>query len=1391
MSTDPDPVQHQADGEGKFSVDARQATGVQVGEGNTQIIYSYRTPPRAGAIAPPPSVGISGDVDSPYRGLKFFREEDAAFFFGREAEATEILERLSVRLEEPGLLVVSGVSGAGKSSLLRAGVLPRIRGAGPGSAPGSTPWLCLVITPTREPLNELASGVASLAGADAASIRRELDNDPSRFALTVRQAATTRADEPGDELDRQERRLLLVVDQFEQVFTQCTDEDQRRAFIAALHSAATTGHGPNQVPAGLIVLVVRADFEARCAEYSQLAAAVQDRYLVTSMTPLRLRMAITEPAKMAGSYVDSTLVETLLRDVQARVPMSSPAGSWHGMTSGAGVLPLLSHALDQAWRNRSGDIVGLADYVRIGGIDGGVAASADRAYGTLTPGQQSAARQIFMRLITTNSDGVDSAARVARTELTEGKSYAQIRDVDAVLEAFAAERLLTLGVDWVEISHEALLTAWKQLRDWLDGDQLDRVMYSQLTADARTWDINRRNPSYLYRPGRLTEISAAANRWKSTPTRYPPLNLTSAAFLNAARRATRRSRQRLQAIFAILLAFALVASAAAVLAVHYAANAKNYAANERRQQAIILSRQLAAESLSLDPADPITARQLAVAAWRVNPTNQAGAAMATLLTEQQQNGDLPADSSATDTYGVAFSPDGKLLATAADDGYVRLWNPVTGSPVGKPLPADIGSTGGGCPVAFSPDGELLATAGDDGYVRLWNPVTGSPVGKPLPADHDGPNDPNGGVSGVAFSPDGKLLASADANGFVRLWNPVTGSPVGKPLPADSGSGDGVNEVLFSPDGKLLATADANGYVRLWNPVTDSPVGKPLPADAGLGGEVTTAPFSPDGKPVPAPTQSNAVLSYVTAVAFSPDGKLLATAADGGYVRLWNPVTGSPVGKPLPADAGQNGESGGVFGVAFSPDGKLLASGDGDGFVRLWNPVTGSPVGKPLPADPNGPNDPNGGASGVAFSPDGKLLASAADGGYVRLWNPVTGSPFGKPLVPATSPDGGVLGVAFSPDGKRLASAAEDGYVRLWNPVTGSPVGKPLPADPGPIGGAYGIAFSPDGKRLASAGDNGFVRLWNPVTGSPIGKPLPADPGDSNGGVIKVAFSPDGKLLASADANGFVRLWNPVTGSPVGKPLPADPNGQNDSNGGVFGVAFSPDGKLLASADANGFVRLWNPVTGSPVGKPLPADPNGQNDSNGGVFGVAFSPDGKLLASADANGYVRLWNPVTGSPVGKPLPADAGASSGVSAVAFSPDGKPLPAATGPNGVPGLATAVVFSPDGKLLASADANGYVRLWNPVTGSPVGEPLPADPSTNADSSAGVYGVAFSPDGKVLASANLNGAIDQWQVQLFTDPYSALCADVGPPTKTDWNDYAPGEPQPNTCAGQSLAPLP
>ena len=291
------------------------------------------------------------------------------------------------------------------------------------------------------------------------------------------------------------------------------------------------------------------------------------------MTGRQLRMAITEPAKKASSQADDDLVEVLLAEVRTGQPR----------TFGAGVLPLLSHALDQAWRSRAGEILTLADYERTGGIEGAVATSAQRAYDQLNPPQQAAARQVFLRLTATSAEGMDYADRATKAELTEGKSATEALDVETVLEAFAAERLLTLGASTVELSHEVLLTAWPLLRDtWLADTHADRMVRSRLHTTAAEWTRHSRDRSYLYSGSLLAAATETAARIGADPARHPSLSQTEQDFLHASSRAHRRTVRRRQAVIALTL----TAVIAAGIAVHNAATAARNAATAARNAAV-------------------------------------------------------------------------------------------------------------------------------------------------------------------------------------------------------------------------------------------------------------------------------------------------------------------------------------------------------------------------------------------------------------------------------------------------------------------------------------------------------------------------------------------------------------------------------------------------------------------------------------------------------------------------------------------------------------------------------------------------------------------------------------------------------------------------------------
>ena len=1115
------------------------------------------------------------------------------------------------------------------------------------------------MTPTKDPLTELAGQLAAIGGPDVLAVRDGLARHPGQAHLAIRSvvlaAAAAHRDEEPLTSDEGIARLVLIIDQFEQVFTLNPDlggDATRQAFITALCSAAQNPAGPGHVPPALVVISVRGDFWDRCATVPELVGALQDgQFVVGPMTESELRMAITGPAEAARLRIDPALTDTILGDLRVA-----------GADSSSGVLPLLSQAMALTWEHREDDRLTSRGYAQAGGVSHAVQTGADRAYDALPARHQAIARDVLRSMTVASRDGGLARRPVTRDDLYAALPGATRSDIDAVLDAFAAERLAVLDEDTAQLSHDVLLRAWPRLRGWLEEDQASWILHGQLDDAAAAWHDSKEDPSFLYRGAQLATLQQAVTRWSADPARYPALTGTQRDFLQASERAATRSSRRRRSSFAVLALLTALAVAAAGFAFSQRA-----AAVQQRNQAIY--NQVVAEALQSGASDTTLAAQLTLAAYRLQPTQDLASR---LLNTENTPLSRPLTGSGASVYSMTFSPGTRTLATGNDDGTIRLWDVadpahptlLSRSPTGSGVTVDS--------VAFSPGGRTLASGSGDGTVRLWDvadPARPRPLSQPRMGSAVS-------VGSVAFSPGGRTLASGSGDGTVRLWD--VADPAHPTLLSRSPTGRGdVYSVAFSAGGRMLASGHFDGTVRLWDvadPAHPRPLGQ-LPAGGSSVASIYSVAFSPGGRTLasgsgdgtvrlwdvadPAhptllsqPLTGGSAAATVDSVAFSPGGRTLADGSADGTVRLWDvadPAHPTLLSQPL------TGGGGSVVSVAFSADGNTLVSGSGDGTIRLWNlpqtVLTGSTYT----------------LGSVAFSADGHTLASNADG-TIQLWDvtdPAHPRPLGRPLTGRTAGIGSVAfspSVVFSPRGHTLAgNGSNRGPVRLWDvtdPARPRPLGGPLTGSAASVGS---VAFSPGGRTLASGSDDSAIRLWDvtdPARPRPLGGPLTG----SGGPVYAVAFSPGGRTLASGDING-VRLWD-VTDPARPRPLSQPRMGSAAS---VGSVAFSPSGRTLASGSGDGTVRLWDvtdPAHPHPLSQPLTRTATL-------VFSVAFSPSGRTLASGDFHGVVRLWDvadPASPRPLGQPL-------TGSAASVYS---------------------VAFSPGGNMLASGSIDGTTRLWN-----------------------------------------------------------------------------------------------
>jgi len=1165
---------------------------------------------------PPPILEIS----CPYRGLEPFEAEHAAFYFGRE----EMVKRLVAKVKESAFVAVVGPSGSGKSSLVRAGLVAALR---EDALPGSRHWTVRFFRPGADPLRALAIPLTDLLEPATDDIDRTAQI--RKLADYLREGKFSLADFVAQmwsqmrEKKRDLSRLVLIADQFEELYTECQDAALRQAFVRTLLS----GKGePNLT----LALTLRADFYGHALADRALGEAVDAGLVnVLPMSSHELRAAIEKPAQMTNRAFEPGLVDLIIKDV-AEQP---------------GHLPLLEFALAELWQQQTPEgLLALQAYEEIGGVTGAIARRADTIYNELDDrGQGATAQHIFLRLTHYGEGAEDTRRRVAEADLvTPG---APARAVEQVVRALARARLLVTARDettraaTVEVAHEALIRGWERLRRWLDEDRAFGLWRERLTLLLRIWEDAQRSDDALLRGAPLSEaegwLNGRGDDLNEAECMFIRASLTLREREAAAREAQRqreleaaqrladeqrrRAEERTRAAAALRqralgLSIALILAVIAIVAaVWFGIQATTSANTARREGSINAARALQARALVQLPANAECALALSLAAYDRAisvpnfPHYESEDVVRQALLQTHVQATLVGHTDGV--YKVAWAPDGQRMASAGRDGTVRIWDTSTGENT-------LTLTGEAVfAVAWSPDGQQLAAGYGNGTIRLWNANTGKMM--TTLSGHLGQ------INDLKYSPDGNTLASASSDNTARLWDVQTGK-----ILSTLNHSDQVLGVAWSPDGRQVATASVNCNVECWD--TGTGKSKAVLVE-GSPSFYLSVSWSPDGEELVGAsadgnlyvwdthTQKNIATleghkAVLWAVDWNPDGQLLASTGEDNTIRLWNTGTWENV-------ATLTGHTALIRALAWSPDGYRLASGSDDSTARLWHIEAGKGV-QTLTSESDYVLD-------TKWSPDGQWVASAnADtpSDYsIQLWNMES---WISTTIRAEHGNS-IQRIAWSPDGKQLATASADQTIQIYAANNA----ERMATLSGHTSVVSDIAWSPDGQRLASSSYDNSVGIWDAQTGRVL---FTMQHGNA---VNAVAWSPDGRWVASAATDNTVQVWDTNNGQST--------RVLTDHVVPVASVAWSSDGKLLAAGAVDGIIHVWKADTGQHV-----ATLAGHNSN---VWSLAWSPiSPDLLASASNDETVRLWNVATGENIA----TLTGHTGVVRAVSWSPDGRRL-------------------------------------------------------------------------------------------------------------------------------------
>jgi WD40 repeat protein len=1268
-----------ADASGLRQVTVRQGvvgSTIIAGDGNvvTQTVTIVHQYSRAEQEAAGPAPTPISSVPNPYRGLEAFYEEDADHFFGRKAVVDTLWHRLRElqilplprELAKPRLLAIIGPSGSGKSSVARAGLVPELARR---PIPELVDPRVAVLVPHADPIEAVANVLARLATNDPtpAAKCREFADEISRVNRSGVPDGLHRVANILPGADR--HKLLLLVDQFEEVFTSAS-EVGLSLFIETLLDAAS--HRDGQVS---VVLTLRSDFLSATARYPALDAAIAAcSELVPAMSEAELKEAISLPAELAAKHaaisnpLDPGTVELLVKETIGR----------------EGALPLLQFALHRIWEGLAKGMPAAEILSEIGGVGGALAVEANRLLDDLAKsGKEDLVRRAFLAMVQLGEGVEDTRRRARLSEIVAADETPE--EVIHILRRFArpGERLVTFASDrgetTLEVTHEQLIASWPTLRGWLRDWRDDERFRRRLVAAAKDWLEDRGS---LWGPTELELMRRWRNRpgQAATPQQQDFVEASEAALRKQQQQARRATiLMRIAAVVFLVLFLGTAALAVGLVGASVEADERSAAADAAASEA---TRQVARAQVSVSRLENERGRRFeaASAAFRgmILPFNHSEDLSQTKLWVElvrAYSADeflAPPLQHSETVRGAAFDPTGGRVVTASFDGTARIWDAANGKPIGKPLQ----HTGWVRTAAFDTTGERVVTASTDHTARIWSASTGEPIGKPLQhADI---------VRSAAFDPEGERVVTASADTTARIWDAHTGEPIGKKL-QHAGT---VFSASFDPKGERVVTASGDDMARIWDVHTGKPIGNPLQH----AGPVWAAAFDPTaervvtasgdstarlwdartGMPVGNPLQH---AGPVYAAVFDPKGERVVTASGDSTARLWDARTGKPISNPLP-------HAGPVYAATFDPKGERVVTASLDGTARIWDTSIRQPIGNPL--------QHRGPVYAATFDPKGERVITASSDSTARIWDVRAKEPICKPLQHA----GSVYAAAFDPTGERVITASEDMSAQIWDAHTGEPIGRPLKHE-APVTRAV---FDFTGDRVVTVSGT-TVRIWGARTGESIGNPL-----RHAGSVHTAAFDPTGERVVTASSDGAARIWSVRIGEQPVKTL--------EHSGPVWAAAFDGKGERVVTASSDSTARIWDARTGEPIGNPLM--------HAGPVYSAAFDPKGKLIITTSSDSTARIWDVSTGVPIGNPLQHGAP----VYTATFDPTGERVLTASfdgtvriwdvrtgGPIGKTLQHSRAVYSaafdPKGELVLTVSEDNVARIWDANTGQLIGKPL------------------------------------------------------------------------------------